>query len=206
MLKNNHDQIINCIVVQVNNKGPGLEHSIHIKVNKWETTTKKGDHIHYFSGRCHCVCVCTDHSHHHAAFTFTILFTHLVLCQVPLKDKWFTAKYITVMSMFTDFFPHFDVDILSPPRQSSVAAYNKSFTIFIFSDCYCSLVSKLDFLTCFHVFEPLLELLWSEAVLVESVIPFDSLQHLQVATHQPVTSLHDHLHKGIIRECLLSCV
>lgn len=60
MLKSNHDQTINCIVVQVNNKGPGLEHSIHIKVNKWETTTKKGDHIHYFSDRYHCVCVCVS--------------------------------------------------------------------------------------------------------------------------------------------------
>lgn len=56
------------------------------------------------------------------------------------------------------------------------------------------------FLTCFHVFELLLELLWSQAVLVKSVIPFDSLQYLQVTTHQPVTSLHDHLANVMNRE------
>lgn len=69
----------------------------------------------------------------------------------------------------------------------------------VFPQHYCSFASNLEFLTCFHVFEPLLELLWSEAVLVESIVPFDSLQHLQVATRQPITSLHDHLNNVIHR-------
>lgn len=61
-------------------------------------------------------------------------------------------------------------------------------------------MSNFDFLTCFHVFELLLELLWGKAVLVKSIVPFDSLQHLQVTTHQPITSLHNHLHKAIKRD------
>lgn len=65
---------------------------------------------------------------------------------------------------------------------------------------FLAVVTILDFLTCFHVFELLLELLWGQAVVVESIIPFDSLQHLQVTTHQPITSLHDHLAKVINRE------
>lgn len=71
---------------------------------------------------------------------------------------------------------------------------------FLLPNCYCTSVSTFDFLTCFHGFELLLELLWSEAVLVKSIVPFDSLQHLQVTTYQPITSLHNHLPKVINRE------
>lgn len=56
-------------------------------------------------------------------------------------------------------------------------------------------LSVSDSLTCFHVFELLLKLLWSEAVMVKPIIPFDSLQYLQIATYQPVTPFHNHLHK-----------
>lgn len=81
-----------------------------------------------------------------------------------------------------------------------MATYNKLCAIL------CSLiVSNLDFLTCFHVFELLLELLWSKAVLVKSIVPLDLLQHLQVTTYQPITSLHDHLHKVIQRISVVFC-
>lgn len=33
--------------------------------------------------------------------------------------------------------------------------------------------------------------------MVEPIVPSDSLQYLQVTTYQPITSLHDHLHKVI---------
>ncbi len=36
--------------------------------------------------------------------------------------------------------------------------------------------------------------------MVKSVVPFDSLQHLEVTTYQPITSLINHLHKDINRE------
>lgn len=45
-------------------------------------------------------------------------------------------------------------------------------------NCCCNSVVGSLFLTCFHFFELLLELLRSEAVVVEAIVPFDSLQHL----------------------------
>lgn len=39
------------------------------------------------------------------------------------------------------------------------------------------------------------ELVGGEAVLVQAVVPTDALQDLQVATDQPITTLHHHLYK-----------
>lgn len=47
--------------------------------------------------------------------------------------------------------------------------------------------------TRIHLFELLFELSWSQAVLIQPVIPVDLIQDLQVTPDQPVSTFHHHL-------------
>lgn len=47
--------------------------------------------------------------------------------------------------------------------------------------------------TCVHFFKLLFELSWCQSVLVQSVIPADLVQNLQVSADQPVPTFHHHL-------------
>lgn len=49
--------------------------------------------------------------------------------------------------------------------------------------------------TCVHLLELLFELSGRQPVLVQSVLPVDPVQHLQVSPHQPVPAFHHHLGK-----------
>lgn len=118
----------------------------------------------------------TDNKHHHAALN------------LPFYFIW----------SFVKFFWKTNCALLNTLVLTRDTYYLKQRVChFLFPDCYSSFISDIHFLTCFHVFELLLELLWSKAVLVKSIVPFDLLQHLQVTTYKPITSLHDHLHKAI---------
>lgn len=82
-------------------------------ISNW-VKVKTGDFIgRYFSGGLCTSPLITDHRSQTlpCSFKFTILFFHLVLCQVFLKDKWCTAKYISFIYVSL-FFSPVAVDIL----------------------------------------------------------------------------------------------
>lgn len=173
-----------------------------------ENKNERWSHIivHHFSDRYCSVCLQwslnTNHKHRHAALNLPFYF----FIWSFVKCFWKTNGSLlnTLLSCLHLLFPLLQMIFYlwnGINQKCHISSYLQLFLChFLFPNCYCSFVSNLDFLTCFHVFEPLLELLWSEAVLVKPVIPFDSLQHLQVAPHQPITSLHNHLYKVMNRE------
>lgn len=49
--------------------------------------------------------------------------------------------------------------------------------------------------TCIQFFKLLFEFIGSEAVGVQAIVPVDSVQYLQISSHQPVATLHHHLNQ-----------
>lgn len=47
--------------------------------------------------------------------------------------------------------------------------------------------------TCVHFFKLLFELIGRQPVLVQTVVPVDPVQNLQVSANQPVATFHHHL-------------
>lgn len=133
---------------------------------------------------CHHSSLNTNHKHHHASSKLPFYFIRS-FCQVLLEDKCSATKYICF---------HLHIYFFTSSDRLAICSNGDARLL---PNCCCSSAGGSNFLTCFHLFELLLELLRSEAVVVEAIVPFDSLQHLQVTTHQPITSLHHHLSKEI---------
>lgn len=55
------------------------------------------------------------------------------------------------------------------------------------------ILSAAPYSTCVHLFKFLLEFGWCEPVTIQPVVPIDPIQHLEIASNQPVSALHHHL-------------
>lgn len=172
-----------------------------IETKQWQVGESKNrwsDLIfHYFSERYCMPPLITEHRTSACNCKVTILF----ICSF-VKVLWKTNCELLKTLLLC--FHHFWWILWDGINRVSPVAICNNVYFFLY---FCTSLGNFDFLTCFHIFELLLELLWGEAVLIKSVVPSDSLQHLQVTTHQPITSLHNHLHKATKRDYqfLLTC-